>query len=179
MKVSGTEINGYRITFCVREHNGQPVQHLTLLPVGLIDYHGRWEQNYVNLEIRLVMLRSQIVIDEHMTVGSFLRLHQLLVGFQQGVGGSEVFGTADEHLELTVHWREDTQDVRFAGRIPAFDYTELEDDPLKLREAIYRMLSFQFALDSTSLTRSTNELANFIDLLRSVKLQRTTDNQGG
>jgi hypothetical protein len=171
MTTRGAAIANRHITFCVREHEGQPVQHLTISPVGLIDYTGPCERIYVNLEIRLVMLRSQIVVDDHMTTRSLVRLHRLLLGFQNGVLGSDTFGTADGHLELTVEWREATKDVRFAGRIPAFDYSELVDEPLRLRDGIYRTLSFQFALEPPALTQPIAQLNELLDLLRSLKPQ--------
>jgi hypothetical protein len=170
MNLSGTEIAGYNITFCVREHDGKPVQHLTITPVGFLDYgDSHWRADYVMIEIQLVILRSQIIVDEHMTVGSFVNLHTLLLGFQNGVVGSETFRTVDGHLDLKVEWRETTRDIWFAGRMPAFDLTELVDEPVRLRDAIYRTLSFQFALEPSALTRPIEQLKGLLELLHSLK----------
>jgi len=176
MSITGVEITDRHITFCVREHEGKPVQHLTITPVGFIDYgDSRWRTDYVMVEIRLVVLRSQIVVDEHATVGSLVDLHKLLLGFQEGVAGSGTFGTVDGQLEMTVEWREPTQDVRFAGRIPAFDYTELAEEPLRLQDGIYRVLTFEFALELTALVRPMAQLQDLLELLRSLKAPAMDD----
>jgi hypothetical protein len=130
MKISGAEITGHQITFCVREHEGQPVQYLTIIPLGFIDYgDNRWRADYVVGEIRLVIVRSRVVLDDHMTVGSLVDLHNLLLGFQNGLVGSGTFGTVEGHLELSAEWRDSTQDVRFVGRIPSFEYSGIENEP--------------------------------------------------
>jgi hypothetical protein len=171
MKTTVTEITGQRIDFCALEQAGRALQYLSITPLDLIDYHGsRWEGNYVGVHIHLdVSGATQVTLGDHMTVGSFMRLHDLLVGFQNAVVGSDIFGTADGHLELTVDWREATCDVRFAGRIPAFEFTELLDEPLRLRDGIYRVLSFQFALEPAALTRPIAQLKDLLELLRSFK----------
>jgi hypothetical protein len=173
MNITVAEITGQRITFCALEQAGQVLQHLSITPLDYIDYHdARWEGNYVRVQIHLdVSGATQVTLGDHMTVRSFARLHDLLVGFQNGGAGSEVFGTADCHLDLTVEWREATRDVRFAGRIPAFEFTELVDQPLRLRDGIYRVLSFQFALELSALTQPIAQLKELLDLLNSLKHQ--------
>src|SRR6266702_8973687 len=103
MKISGAEITGHRIVFCLLERDGQEHQYLSIIPVGFLDYHdARWEANYVMVKIHLVVTdNNHNIVDEHMTVGSFMRLHDLLIGFQNGVSGSETFGTVDGCLELS------------------------------------------------------------------------------
>jgi hypothetical protein len=85
MKITGAEISDKSITFCPFEINGKPVQHLTIIPVGLTDYHGRWEVNLVNIKIHLgVGDNNQSIVEDYMGVGSFAKLHDLLTGFQNG-----------------------------------------------------------------------------------------------
>ena len=153
-------------------------RHLTVARCGFLDYgDDRWQADYIAVTIRVVMLRSQMVVDDHIPVGCFVRLHDLLVGFRGGLSGSETIGSADGQLELAVEWREVERDVRFTGRIPGFDFTELVDQPLKLREGIYRVLSFQFALELTALDQPIAQLKAFLDLLRSLKPH--PENPGG
>ncbi|MCI0641029.1 MAG: hypothetical protein L0Y70_18290 [Gemmataceae bacterium] len=170
LNITSAEITGQRITFCPLEVEGKPVQHLTIVPSGFLDYHGQWAGNLVKVEIHLAVGdNNQSWVDDYMSVGSFMRLHNLLSGFQSGVAESQVFGTEEGGLELTVEWRETSRDVRFTGRIPGFDFTELVDEPLRLRNGIYRVLSFQFALEPTALTRPITQLKELLELLCSFK----------
>jgi hypothetical protein len=166
MRITGAEITGQRISFCVRELEGRPVQHLTILPVGFMDYHGRWAGNLVNVNIHLAVGdNNQSTLGDYLSVGTLVRLRDLLSGFQRGAPSKEVFGTEEGQLELTVEWRPATRDVRFAGRIPGFDFAELATEPLRLRDGIYRMLSFEFALEPAALAVPIAQLDGLLSLL--------------
>jgi hypothetical protein len=171
MDITGAEIRGHRIDFSVLEIAGESVQHLSIIPVGFIDYgDDRWQADYVMVKIHLgVGDNNQCVLDDHMCVGDFIRLHDSLVRFQNGVVGVERLATVDGALDLTVEWREGTGDVQFVGRIPAFEYSELEKEPLRLREGIYRVLSFQFAMVPCALARPIAQLARLLESLSSLK----------
>jgi hypothetical protein len=135
MNLTGAEITGQQITFCALEISGEPIQHLSFIPIGFIDYHGQSTGDYVMVKIHLAVGdNNSSTVDDHMTVGSFTRLYDLLFGFQNGLAGSETFGTADGQLELTVEWREAMRDVRFSGRIPSFDFTELHHNEDRYHE---------------------------------------------
>jgi hypothetical protein len=170
MRIDGAEIIGQRVCFCVREWEGRPVDHLTIIPVGFTNYHGRWANNLVCVEIRLAVGdNNQSTLGDYLSVGELVRLHALLLRFQQGVPGTEVFGTEEGQLELTVDWRAAMRDVRFAGRIPGFDYVELATEPFRLRDGIYRVLSFQFALEPAALALPIAQLGGLLDLLSSFR----------
>ena len=119
------------------------------------------------------MFRSRMVVDDHLPVGEFIRLHQVLLDLQSGLALDATFTTVDGNMELKIEWRTVTQDTRFWGRIPSFDYPELAHDPLKLRDGIYRQLSFQFALETYALARPTAQLFSLLELLRSLKNEST------
>ena len=173
MSVIGVELTGHEITFCVREYEGKPVQHLTIVPVGFVDYQDNMPgADLVLIEVRLCILRSQIIVDDRITVASLERLQDILLGFQKGGVEAGTVGTAEGQLELMVEWREATQDIRFAGRIPGFDFTELVDEPLRLRDAIYRTLSFQFALEPSALARPLAQLNGLLARMCSLKSLR-------
>jgi len=170
MRITFADITGHWIGFCVLEEDGRPVQHLTIMPVEFTDYHGRWAGNLVNVRIHLAVGdNNQSTLGDYISVGDLERLRDLLSGFQHGVPGAEVFGTEEGSLELTVEWRATTRDVRFAGRIPGFDFAELVSEPLRLRDAIYRVISFQFALEPVALAVPVAQLDGLLSLLRSFR----------
>ena len=170
MKYKGTAIVEHEVVFCIREHEGRPAQHLTIAPVAYLDYGDEhWQADYVMIEVRVVVLNSQIVVDEHLPVGTLIRLYDHLVMLKRGSPGVDTFLTVDGQLQLTIESREKLGDVRFSGRIPSFEFDELTEHPLRLRDALYRILFFEFALELETLSKPLSQLHSLLELARRLK----------
>jgi hypothetical protein len=180
MAYQGTEITGHPIVFSVIENKGVPMQYLSITPVAFLDYLTLPPAaDLVMVEIRLVVVHSQTVADEHISVGSLEDLYNLLRGYQNGKGGGGVLQTADGHLEMAIDWRADCGDVRFTGRMPASEYPELAAHPLRLRDAIYRTQAFQFAIPPDALGVPIIQLDLLLRHLRTLKSRPRNSSPAG
>lgn len=163
------DFSEFEICFCVREYDGQPVQYLSIRPIGFLGPQNALRTGgLIRVDIKIVVLRSHVIMEDHLTVSDFDELCKFLIKCQSRIAGSETFVTQDETFELSLSWREETQDILFEGKMPASEYADLTDNPLQLREDIYRHQSFQFALDpvrTLPIIAKLQALLNLIDVL--------------
>lgn len=70
----------FDLRFCVREYEGEPVQYLSILPMAFLGtQYALGTGGLIRVDIKLVVARSQVIVEDHLTASDFAELHELLI----------------------------------------------------------------------------------------------------